>query len=48
LAAKNNVFAILWGGGTTTGVIQNFQNTNDNGWLKGKINTYQLNPQPLN
>ena len=47
LAAQNNVFAILWGGGETTSVIQNFSNNNDNGWLAGKINTYLKNPTPL-
>ena len=47
LAAQNNVFAILWGGGQTTSVIQNFSNNNDNGWLAGKIKTYFQNPTPL-
>ena len=47
LAAQNNVFAILWGGGETTSVIKNFQNNNDNGWLAGKIKAYFANPTPL-
>ncbi|MCE7506349.1 hypothetical protein LZG75_08855 [Polynucleobacter sp. IMCC30063] len=47
LAAQNNVFAILWGGGQTTSVIQNFSNNNDNGWLAGKIKAYFTNPTPL-
>lgn len=44
LAAKNNVFAILWGGGETTSVIKNFKNNDDNGWLAGKIKNYLANP----
>lgn len=47
LAASNNVFAILWGGGNTTNVIKNFSNPNDHGWLASKIKTYYQNPQPL-
>jgi len=47
LAANNNVFAILWGGGNTTNVIKNFSNTNDNGWLAKKLITYFNNPTPI-
>lgn len=47
LAAKKNVFAILWGGGNTTNVIKNFSNTDDHGWLAGKIKTYYTNPTPV-
>jgi hypothetical protein len=44
-AAKNaHLFAILWGGGDTTSVIKNFSNTDDHGWLAGKIKTYYKNP----
>jgi hypothetical protein len=43
-AAANNVFAILWGGGNTTNVIKNFNNTDDHGWLAGKIIAYYKNP----
>jgi hypothetical protein len=46
-AAANNVFAILWGGGNTTNVIKNFSNTDDHGWLTGKIATYYKNPTRL-
>lgn len=44
-AAKNaHLFAILWGGGSTTSVIKNFSNTDDHGWLAGKIKDYYKNP----
>ena len=46
-AAANNVFAILWGGGNTTNVIKNFSNTDDHGWLAGKIIAYYRNPTRL-
>ena len=50
VAQQSNVFAILWGGGNTTGVIQNFSNGNDNGWLANKIINYYSAPsaQPWN
>jgi len=44
LAASNNVFAILWGGGNTTNVIKNFSNTDDHGWLARKIINYYASP----
>jgi len=44
LAANNNVFAILWGGGNTTNVIKNFSNTDDHGWLANKLIKYYTNP----
>lgn len=47
LAANNNVFAILWGGGNTTNVIKNFSNTDDHGWLANKIIQYYANPTPV-
>jgi hypothetical protein len=47
-AAANNVFSILWGGGNTTNVIKNFNNTNDHGWLANKIINYYKNPTRLN
>ena len=47
LAANNNVFAILWGGGNTTNVIKNFSNTTDNGWLANKLIQYYANPTPV-
>jgi hypothetical protein len=47
LAASNNVFAILWGGGNTTNVIKNFSNTDDHGWLAGKLIQYYTQPTPV-
>lgn len=47
LAAQNNVFAILWGGGETTSVIKNFKNNDDNGWLASKIKAYLASPTLL-
>lgn len=47
LAAQNNVFAILWGGGNTTNVIKNFSNPDDHGWLANKVINYYKNPQTL-
>ncbi len=47
LAANNNVFAILWGGGNTTNVIKNFNNMDDHGWLSKKIIQYYANPTPV-
>lgn len=47
LAAKKNVFAILWGGGNTTNVIKNFSNSDDHGWLAGKIQKYYTHPTPV-
>jgi hypothetical protein len=46
-AAASGVFAILWGGGNTTNVIKNFSNTDDHGWLAGKIINYYKNPTPV-
>ena len=46
-AAASNVFAILWGGGNTTNVIKNFSNTDDHGWLAGKIIAYYQHPTRL-
>lgn len=46
-AGQANVFAILWGGGNTTNVIKNFSNTDDHGWLAGKIINYYKNPTLL-
>ncbi len=43
-AGKSHVFAILWGGGNTTNVIKNFSNTDDHGWLAGKIINYYKHP----
>ncbi len=46
-AVADHVFAILWGGGNTTNVIKNFSNTDDHGWLAGKLITYYANPTPI-
>ena len=46
LAASDDVFAILWGGGNTN-VIRNFSNIDDHGWLAGKIKAYYTNPMPV-
>jgi hypothetical protein len=43
-AGKAHVFSILWGGGNTTNVIKNFSNTDDHGWLAGKIINYYKHP----
>ncbi|GAA6136341.1 hypothetical protein NBRC116583_00880 [Arenicella sp. 4NH20-0111] len=41
-AAYSNVFAILWGGGSTTAVVPIATNgAGDNGWLSNKIQRYQ-------
>jgi len=43
-AAYSNVFAILWGGGSTTAVVPIATNgSGDNGWLKNKVVSYQSN-----
>ncbi len=41
--ANMNVFSILWGGGSTTGVGTIGTNGNDNGWLASKITDYYNN-----
>lgn len=43
-AIDSNVFAILWGGGSTTGVAPIGTNGDDGGWLAAKIQTYYKNP----
>ena len=49
-AADENVFAILWGGGNTTGVAKlpiNIEKTGDDGgWLSTRIIEYYKNPIP--
>ncbi|MDY8138425.1 T9SS type A sorting domain-containing protein [Aquimarina sp. 2201CG5-10] len=42
--ANMNVFSILWGGGSTTGVGSIGTNGDDNKWLAGKITDYYNNP----
>lgn len=40
-AAYSNVFSILWGGGSTTGVIPiNTNGSGDNNWLRNKVADY--------
>lgn len=43
IAQQNNVFAILWGGGSTTGVYDIGTNGYDDGWLAGKLRNYYSN-----
>ncbi len=45
--ANNNVFAILWGGGSTTSIAPIGTNGDDKGWLAGKVKDYYDNPQYL-
>ncbi len=42
--ANMNVFSILWGGGSTTGVGPIGTNGDDDGWLAAKITEYYNNP----
>ena len=42
-AAYSNVFAILWGGGSATGVVPTINAAGDNNWLKNKVVAYQNN-----
>lgn len=44
---KSNVFALLWGGGSTTAVVSIGSNGNDKGWLQDKIDAYAQNPTCL-
>lgn len=44
-AQKSHIFAIMWGGGSTTSV--GHYPTYDGGWLGNKINNYELLPQNL-
>ncbi|MBD1567467.1 PKD domain-containing protein [Vibrio sp. S12_S33] len=41
---KSNVFALLWGGGSTTSVVTIGTNDTDNGWLDNKVEAYAQNP----
>jgi len=43
-----NIFSILWGGGSTTGIVGQNPSTDDNGWLYGKVMNYLANPTPIN
>ena len=42
VAQDQNVFAILWGGGSTTGVYNIGTNGYDDGWLSNKLRSYYL------
>ncbi len=44
---KSNVFALLWGGGSTTAVVTIGSNGTDNGWLDNKVDAYAQNPTCL-
>lgn len=46
-AVDSNVFAILWGGGSTTGVVPISTNGDDNGWLTEKVQEYFQQPVPV-
>lgn len=46
-AVDNNIVAILWGGGSTTGVVTIGTNGDDNGWLANKLKHYYQQPTPL-
>jgi hypothetical protein len=43
VANNNNVFAILWGGGSTTSISNIGTNGYDDGWLAGKLRKYYQN-----
>ncbi|NEP01511.1 MAG: hypothetical protein F6K58_23215 [Symploca sp. SIO2E9] len=45
--AKNKVFAILWGGGSTTSIAPIGTNGDDDGWLADKVKDYYNAPQYL-
>ena len=47
LAINSNVFAILWGGGNTMGVITTASTGTDGGWMTRKTQQYYQNPLPL-
>ena len=44
---KYNVFALLWGGGSTTAVVSIGSNGSDNGWLNNKVTEYAADPACL-
>ena len=44
LTANSGIVAILWGGGSTTGLVSLGTNGDDCGWLANKIKTYYQNP----
>ncbi|MBX9706056.1 MAG: hypothetical protein K5Q00_07345, partial [Gammaproteobacteria bacterium] len=46
-ALHSNVFAILWGGGSTTGIASDSDSLDDNGWLAGRLKDYYANPIQL-
>ncbi len=46
-AVDSNVVAILWGGGSTTGVVPISTNGDDKGWLAAKVAEYYKNPLML-
>lgn len=43
----SNVFALLWGGGSTTAVVTIGSNGTDNGWLDNKVDAYAQSPTCL-
>lgn len=48
-AENAHVFAVLWGGGQTTGINVIYPDTvgSDGGWLANKVTDYYKNPQPV-
>ncbi|WP_318479873.1 hydrogenase expression protein [Photobacterium leiognathi] len=40
-----NVFAVLWGGGSTTGVVSIGSNGDDHNWLDNKVSSYSQSPE---
>jgi hypothetical protein len=45
-AAHCNVFAMMWGGASSTGIVPTATNgSDDNGWLKNKVVNYQTDGQ---
>jgi hypothetical protein len=54
---SNNVVAVLWGGGSTTGMVDNIakdrrdlaglKTLSDGGWLMNTVQNYYVNPQKL-
>jgi len=49
MQAKNlpdyNVFAVLWGGGSTVSITTIYSNGDDGGWLADKMREYAIAPR---
>ena len=46
-AIDSNVFAILWGGGRTTGLVTGIELGTDPAWITARVNAYYNNPIEL-